>query len=389
VKVRGPYFGRIIKSDLAKCDEHRPICRLCAVSDRDCSFAANQQKQPIVTSEPNQNSSFGEYQDHDLNARESQKAAPLTPVSNANPPGHPLLQNNYDARLDSELNLDHMELLIHLTQDSDMFNLGVGIDSNHASDLALGLKEALKAPYLMHELLAFSAQHLAHLHPARSLHYLHQTMSLQTRAISLFNATWSEVDGSNCVAVVLFSSVLGHHLLADTLSKRDVRGLEAFVAHYVQCVEIHRGIYTIAKSAWPLLMESELEPIMSMSSNFTSQTPVGNDCQSVQDLVDIQYLQVGFDAVALGADHGYNRHHMIYTWTMLVPLDVTNMLASKQPEVLILLAYYAVLLHRGKDLWQVGNAGEYIFDLIAKYLGSEWEIWLRDPRRMISDGLSS
>jgi hypothetical protein len=374
------------------------------VSDRDCSFSADQQKQPIVTSEPNQDSSFGGYQNHDLNARESQKAAPLTPVSNANPPGHPLLQHNSDARLDSKLNLDHMELLIHLTQDSDMFNLGVGIDSNHASDLALGLKEALKAPYLMHELLAFSAQHLAHVHPARSLHYLHQAMSLQTRAISLFNATWSEVDESNCVAVVLFSSVLGHHLLAETLSKRDVRGLEAFVAHYVQCVEIHRGIYTIAKSAWPLLMESELEPIMSMSSNFTSQTPVGNDCQSVQDLVDrsvslsqeekhacriaIQYLQVGFDAVALVADHGYNRHHMIYTWTMLVPLDVTNMLARKQPEVLILLAYYAVLLHRGKDLWQVGNAGEYIFNLIAKYLDSEWGMWLRDPRRMIFDGLS-
>jgi hypothetical protein len=325
--------------------------------------------------------------------------APLTPTSESNSPGPSLLARSSSS--DVCINLDHMELLVHVTQDSDLFNLGTGVESYHPSGLALGLKEALRAPYLMHALLAFSAQHLAYLHPDKSSHYLHQAVSLQTSAISLFNAAWNEVDESNCVAVLLFSSVLGHHLLADTLSKRDPGGIDAFIAHYVQCIEMHRGIYTIAKSAWPLLMESELEPILSMSVGLTSRKPVGSDCQPILDLVEssvdlsegekdaclvaIQYLQVGFDASAGKVELHHNRLQMICTWTMLVPPEVTSMLARKQPEALVLLAYYAVLLHRGKELWQAHDAGEYIFSLITEHLSLDWDSWLQWPRRKIMD----
>jgi len=292
-----------------------------------------------------------------------------------------------------------MDLLIHSIYDSSIFNLGTGVKANHSSGIALGLREALAAPYLMHELLAFSAQHLAFLYPGRSAHYLHQAVSLQTRAIYLFNSTWTEVNESNCVAILLFSSVLGHHSLADTLSKRDPGGLDAFIAHYVQCVEMHRGIYTIAKSAWPLLMKSDLEPILSESRAFTSREPIGHDCEHIKLLINnsidlsqaekdaclktIQYLQVGFDAVAATHDVPVPRHQMIYSLTMLLPPEMTALLARKKPEALILLAYYAVLLHHARELWQARDAGVYVFGLIDRYLGGEWEEWMRCPREMI------
>jgi hypothetical protein len=291
-----------------------------------------------------------------------------------------------------------MDLLVHVTQDSDLFNLSTGIENYHSSGLALGLKTALQAPYLMHALLGFSAQHLAHLRPERSAHYLHQAVTLQTRAISLFNATRTNVDASNCVAVLLFSSVLGHHLLADTLSKREPGGLDAFIAHYVQCVEMHRGIYTIASSAWPLLMDSELEPILSMSVKFTSRSPKGAECDLLKELVDqsndlgeedkdacrlaITYLQVGFDAALAEEEILVNKHQMIYTWTMLVPPEFTSMLAKKRPEALVVLAYYAVLLYHGRKLWQCGDGGAYIFGLISSHLGPRWTAWLCLPHQI-------
>lgn len=111
-----------------------------------------------------------------------------------------------------------MELLIHLILNKDMFNLGGPIDDSWHS---LAFNACLQAPYLFHQVLAFSARHLAFLHPERSASYLHQAIALQTRAVSIFNATSPEVDQSNCVAILLFSSVLGHHILADTLTKRD------------------------------------------------------------------------------------------------------------------------------------------------------------------------
>ncbi|EAT79731.2 hypothetical protein SNOG_12931 [Parastagonospora nodorum SN15] len=292
-----------------------------------------------------------------------------------------------------------MDLLIHVAQDSDMFNLGTGVENYNYSGLSLGLREANKTPYLLHAILAFSAQHLACLRPERAAHYLHQAVSLQTRAISLFNASWTAVDESNCVAVLLFSSVLGHHFLAETLSKRHPDGLDAFIEHYVQCINMHRGIFVIAYSAWPLLMKSDLEPMLSMSHAFTLREPVGKDCHSLHNLINrspdlsedekmatrtaINYLQLGFDVG--GADVGLcqGQHQMIYNWAMLVPPMFTALLESKRPEALVVMAYYAVLLHRGKELWQVGDAGVYIFDLIWNDLGPEWEEFLKYPREKI------
>jgi hypothetical protein len=298
-----------------------------------------------------------------------------------------------------------MELLVHLTQDCDnVFNLVHGVAHYHHSSLALGLKEGVKCPYLMHALLGFSAQHLAYLHPERSTHYLHQAVSLQTCAISLFNAAWSDVNESNCVAVLLFSSILGHHLLAETLRKRDPGALDAIVAQFVQCMYTHRGIYTIAKSVWPLLMASELEPILSTSARFTSRIPTGSNCQAIKDLaatsadlsdeekdacrLAIQYLQVGFDALVAEEELHISRHHMINTWTMLLPPAYTSMLKRKHPVALILLAYYALLVNEAKELWQAQDAGVYVFNLISDDLGPEWDPWMRYPREKILSGIA-
>jgi hypothetical protein len=378
------------------------VCRLCAVSDRECSYPSQAQDERPVGPALSSREQAIEARIRGKTVNKYSVDLPRTPSFNTSSLGHPvgpLHCTHYDASSDAVINLDHMELLIHITQDSDIFNLGTGVESYRASGLALGLREAQRAPYLMHAILAFSAQHLAYLHPGGSKHYLSQAVSLQTRAITLFNTAWTDVDASNCVAILLFSSILGHHLLAETLTKRDSDDLDAFIERYVQCVNMQRGIYVIAESAWPLLMETELEPILSMSHYFTSRDPVGNECWSLHDLIDgshclsdeeedatrtaIKYMQIGFDASEAEMEPSHNRHQMIYSWTMLLRPDFTTMLVRRQPEALILLAYYAVLLHRGKTLWQVGDAGTYIFKLVAQYLGKGWDQWLGYPRECI------
>ncbi len=295
-----------------------------------------------------------------------------------------------------------MELLIHCLLDQDMFTLGsTGASGAFPYGIQLGFKTSLESPYLLHQLLAFSARRLAFLHPERAPFYLHQAVSLQTRAVSLFNSAWTKVDESNCVAILLFSSILGHHHLADTLAKRDPGGLDAFLAHYIQCVKMHRGIYTIATSAWPLLMDSWLEPILKWSSGFTSRKPKGNTCQRLLGLINncdsmagedkeacivaTNYLQVGFDAIFPEEEEQRgNRYHMIVSWTMLVPTEFTALLEAKQPEALVVLSYYALLLHYGRKMWQVDDAGVYLLGLIGEFLGKEWEAWLEYPRECIA-----
>jgi hypothetical protein len=301
--------------------------------------------------------------------------------------------------IDDNVNLNHMELIIHLFIDHDVFSLGLG-DPSFATgpSLSVALKKGLQFPYLLYQCLAFSSLHLGFVRSDKSSMYKHQAATLQTRALSLFNSMGTNVDESNCVSILLFSGVLGLHLLTDTLAERALGSLDAFVAKYVQCIEIHRGVYSIAIAAWPYLVNSELEPMISSSSRFTSRTPTGDDSQILCKLVEsssslreedkkaclemIRYLQIGFDAVSTELEEGY-KHYMIYTWLMLAPPKFTDLLTAKTPEALVLLAYYAVLLFHGRNLWQVGDSGLYIIRNITEYLGPKWQTWLDFPQKKI------
>ncbi|KAJ5813578.1 uncharacterized protein N7503_000328 [Penicillium pulvis] len=313
-------------------------------------------------------------------------------------------ENKVDPAQESstDVNIDHMELLIHLTLDNNVICLSLGDDAfTNPVSLSLALKAGLKSSYLLYELLAISALHLASLNPTRSDLHWHQAITLQSRALAMFNSEYKAINETNCVDILLFSSILGHHLLADTLAKRDPGGLEAFMRNYIHCIEIHRGIHTIAMTAWPQLVKSELEPILSASSRFTSRSPRGCECQRIFELVDtcegldhdgkeacqlmIRHLQVGLDAAATEQQQGY-RHYMIYTWLMLAPPKFIDLLYERRPEALILLAYYAILLHYGRNMWQVRDAGVYLFKMIRDYLHPQWNAWLQYPQELILSG---
>ncbi|CEF72088.1 unnamed protein product [Fusarium graminearum] len=225
-----------------KCDEGRPACLLCTMTGRDCSFTSDEQTSSAS----------------DKSSREKlfPSSTSTTSATEVTTP------NSHDTSFDKAVNMEHMELFVHLVTTRDLFSLGDNVD-DYQSTFDICLKESVKAHYLLHQMLAFSARHLASVHPDRASHYLEQAVSLQTRAVSLFNETRREVDSSNCVAILLFSVTLGHHLLADALMYRGPDGLDGFLAQYVRCVDLNRGIYNVVVSAWHLLADSELEAVLS------------------------------------------------------------------------------------------------------------------------------
>lgn len=373
------------------------------MSGRDCSYVSEALENRSTAGTSSREPSTCEENNHSQRHASRLNLGYMAAVSrsNLNSPGCSRTNNQQSPALEETINFNHMELLIHLIFDKDVFELGGGISD---SDISIALKTGLEAPYLLHQLLAFSARHLAFRYPERRDSYLRQAVILQTNAVSLFNGTSINVNESNCVATLLFSTILGHQLLVDTLVKRGPGGLDAFITQYVHFLKMHRGIYTIASTAWPLLMESELEPILSLSSVFTSRAPRGNDCQQIVELVDgaddlgdedkeacqlaLKYLQIGFDAVFMEEKEirleKEIRYQMIFSWTMLAPPGFTSLLETKRPEVLVILGYYALLLHYGRKLWQVGNAGAYILGIIMDDLGLEWHRFLEYPRQRIT-----
>ncbi|RFU30296.1 hypothetical protein B7463_g6040, partial [Scytalidium lignicola] len=134
------------------------------MSRRDCSFASQHLAVSSPSSQDGQPINSGGYRI---------LGGSTTSLPNSDSPERSSTNDDshQDSSLDQAVNFNHMELIIHLTLTRDMFSLGDNVD-DYPSGLALALKKGPEAPYLLHQLLAFSARHLAFLHPERSSSYL-------------------------------------------------------------------------------------------------------------------------------------------------------------------------------------------------------------------------
>lgn len=429
-----------------KCDETRPRCVNCTMVDRSCVFPypAGPSSGGAGGSSPGPSSGVTTPKADTASGGSPASRSPAvipTPdlahlvghLGNVNGNG-----NNHDNDNDSAgrhrpvtttaavpdctVNMLHMKLLFHFSLELVVPELDEGMCARNTE---LTLKTGVDAPFVMHEVLAFSARHMAALAETRgddgtvaasatsasaspsasastttAAEYLHHAAQLQTRAIALFNAQRMRIDGSTCDALVLFSSMLGRHLCIDALAFRRGTDLGAYLDCYVGFARVRRGVRTIVAGAWPLLRSSELASLMSWGLGLSRLRSFGAECEGIRALVAaspglspggketcgeaLELLQVGIDD--LNTKLAVGRKHLIqivFSWSLVVAEEYTQMLVDRSPEAIAVLAHYAALLHLCRDLWQVGDAGAYLLDIICRYLGADWDAWLAWPRSVV------
>ncbi len=158
-------------------------------------------------------------------------------------------------------------------------------------------------------------------------------MHLQTKGVSIYNETAAkaQIDQTNCSALLLFCSLLGRHLLADLLAKRDA-DFDTFLTRFLEFLSISRGLMAMSVTAWDLLLQSDIKHLVIWALGIAQSTPQGNHCNELQRLVAeskdleptakeacmraIACLQVGFDSL-LGVDTRNQRFLMVFMWYTL------------------------------------------------------------------------
>jgi hypothetical protein len=204
------------------------------------------------------------------------------------------------------------------------------------------------------------------------------------------------VNATNCVPVFLFSSFLGIHVLCDTLADRDDNDSSTILDRFTHYLDLHRGVRAVTRKSWHLLRETELRPIIQAAEALPGMGEgIGSECEGLKMLIEsgdlgpnsitayqlaIHHLQWAFDAERSMPGQNTN---VVFAWPVLAPAEYTDLLAQRRPEALIILAHYAVLLHRHRHLWIVGDGGQFLIETIIKYLGSHWSKWLAWPSAVI------
>ncbi|SPN96556.1 uncharacterized protein DNG_00079 [Cephalotrichum gorgonifer] len=363
-----------------KCDEKRPACANCTITDRTCTYPDTANSSPA-------------------GSRTSSTPPPSQLTIPNLVPSFAATVSDASADHEPPVNAAHIELALN-------FSLAIAVPDIEpemcSKATKIALDAALDAPYLLHEILSISARHLAVTQlPSSSASHLARAVRLQNMAISQFNAAPPAVDSTTCVPKLLFSSLLGRHLLIDTLAART--DLTAFMDRYAQYVGIHRGLRAVASASWPLLMRSELAPFLSWGSSASSSSAApgrGTQCSQLRQLIAssalppvaadvchraVDQLQFGFDELTPPPEPtpAGPRCQIPFMWSIVVPREFTDLLVQMRAEALVIFAYYAVLLHHRRELWQVGDAGMYLFNLISGFLGADWAPWMAWPRTLL------
>jgi hypothetical protein len=287
----------------------------------------------------------------------------------------------------------HFELWSNLSSADFLHFEGPGQPG--AIPISIYTKHAQTSPYLMHQLLALSALHLSTTATATRDFYYSYATGLQGRALALFNENNPvlEVTPANCVAVFLFSSLLGVQMLCDVLRYQRA-SLEAFVGGFTNFLTVFRGVSAVLSESRKPLPDAELHCHLNLNEALEQAKRMkGSDYDTLQEFLkdsdadalakadyaeSISVLQQVLD-VGRMTPNIHISISVILGWPLYIPTGYIELLRQQRPEALIVLAHYAALLHRGHNLWVIGDGGRFIVESINQVLEPKWHEWLKFP----------
>ncbi|KAH7136942.1 hypothetical protein B0J13DRAFT_560286 [Dactylonectria estremocensis] len=345
-----------------KCDEMRPQCVNCLTNERQCSYASEQ-----LT------------------------LAPRTGTTNASLP-QPQSQPVFS--------LQHMSLLVHVTTHPAEFIMCDELSPAIISDI---LKPALEIHYLMDALLALSALQHSLQNPSSSTNYRLLSIQLQGRAFSLHNDSAIDSSAHGILPRFIFSLLLGYFSLHDTLSSSQ-KDMSIFIEKFGDYLPlIHLG-KTMARDHWTAIQASEIRHIylsvgLHPGHSDLISSEVEDDLRTVglmlthsdleQTRLDacqkaVTSLKMACTLYEKNIQHKQLRTQAGATFLVYAPLAFVDALKESQPEALVILAHWGVLLYKCRDSWVVGDCGKQLIRHIVFNLGPKWDRFMELPKEVLS-----
>jgi hypothetical protein len=370
-----------------KCDESQPICQNCNISNRECIYINIGPRSP-----PQTTSSSGTPSPLDASS-----FLPLSPPTSLaadasidlalSPPSDTLDRGDL-------FDLNHFTLYRYLLTNFTI----ISNDPGHEKIFSHTLDYALKAPYLMNQLLALAALHLSK-PPSMQQPYHQLAMSLQTRALTSFNDVRQEISEETCVPLFLFSSLIGIHILCDTL-QGPRENFSIFLDRLINYLSIHRGVRSVTKQSWNTIKKSRLGPLLQQiedacpaiqddteSTEILNKMIESNACPSTASKYHnaVSTLQRSFSLHAALRGSVGRQIDATIAFCLDVDDEYLELLERRQPEALVIFAHFAVLLHWNRDSWIIGDGGQYLIQSITNHVGRHWAEWLHWPNSALQN----
>jgi hypothetical protein len=222
---------------------------------------------------------------------------------------------------------------------------------------------------------------------------------MQSHALETFNRIQNTIGPESCPAVMLFSSMLALHVLADRSQTHSQSSAE-YLDGFLNCLNLMRSVRKVVITDWhPLIRGSDLKSLFDVTQP-TQPYNIPPQCRSLENLprsADLGPTSIAaYDAAIERLQWTYaiadvpNTTHSTIRWLLAWPVqlndDYSKSLNERRPEALIILAYYGVLLHSYRESWAVGDSGAVVVKAINEQVGGYWVEWMKWPLEMVGAG---
>ncbi|KAF5598138.1 sterol uptake control 2 [Fusarium pseudoanthophilum] len=354
-----------------KCDEKRPECGNCSISERTCHYAQPRHRktgtspyETEFTTEP---------------------VFPAASVFENLPATSPL--DLHEIESDDLFTLGHLNLLYHVQE-----NMADWMMVTHRLQLLANgyITAALKTPYLMNQLLALSAMHLKTIEKQAAESYINTATNLRHRALRGFNKCLDDTSESNSTAQFFFASLLALHYLAETVAGLPDQDFATTLECMVNYFRLHRGARVMGERASNGFVNSKISQWLLDASKeeFYGSHVASADYAALALMLETSELNdesrkaceeateaLGFVMRRIQGPNSWGVHGLM-AWSNLIPWRFLMLLEKQIPEALVILAHYAVLLHRFRTFWCLGDIGKRLVEGISDVLAGYWVSWL-------------
>lgn len=316
-----------------------------------------------------------------------------------------LIPNLESSRRTTELSIGDLELLHHFSTVT-FATLADACASPNNRELwqVHAVKLGFRHEFLLRAILSVSARHLRYLNPPQNAYYdllasTHQHFALETAREAL-----TDVNEYNCHAIFTFSCLI---VIMTSASLRKQVGSEAH-QEILEWFFLLRGCNSVLQLYWDNLADSFLYPLLEeVRQTETKATHGIKDVDRIMDLLTtccfsssvadpeaskaysmaVYELMKTFSQVSILRERGQGLILSCCIWPNTIPQKYLELLADQQPQALVILAHYAVLLHWADHEWFMRGMARYLLDTIRSSVGEEWQGPLAWPASVIGSDI--
>jgi len=275
------------------------------------------------------------------------------------------------------------------------------------------VKYAFDYPFLLNQLLAMSALHLSTRRPSQSSFYREEATRLQSQGMRSFNETLQVLNHENIIPAFLFSAFQGIVTFFETFHDPafEARDWTTFLENIVQSFRLLQSVRAIVYPWWQFLLTSEIRDILDDTSEDAIRCEHFNDevvdqfetmrahlsqspeldanqaaaCDKAMEELIFVYKSAFYTGELSTDDQTAAKHAT--RWFLLAPPAYTELLVQQKPEALVILGQFAVVLHKLRACWNVGDAAERLLLVVDAHLEESWRAALSWPKSVVEGDL--